>query len=148
MRRPLEHIAFWQGLGFLVLILAIWTVFVLDLPSLYYGETHSKSSLDFFGASVLSAISIVVAFIVVGNTFVQQKRVLKGFITVCSYCRKVKIDDTMWNQIEEYIGARTLVEFTHGICPACFRQFEEQFSRLQEGEGTASPATGGGEGAL
>ena len=45
---------------------------------------------------------------------------LRGFITVCSYCKKVRIDEKAWQQMEIFVADRTLAEFTHGICPHCY----------------------------
>jgi hypothetical protein len=44
---------------------------------------------------------------------------LEGLLPICASCRNVRDDRGYWNRIEDYLGTRTTVEFTHGICPEC-----------------------------
>jgi hypothetical protein len=46
-------------------------------------------------------------------------KALKGILSICMSCKKIKVDDDSWEQIETYISAHTHVEFSHGICPDC-----------------------------
>ena len=97
------------------------------------------SPVDLMGASLLSAGVLAIALIVVGHTYLQQQRVLKGFISVCSYCHKVHVEETGWEQMEEYISDRTLAEFTHGICPDCYGRVILEL----EADGTLPPGPRG-----
>lgn len=116
----LEHIAFWQFLCFAILIMLIWSSVTLDLAGLFYDRP--EADLDWLQASILTAGVIVVGFITIGHTFLQQKQMLKGFITVCSYCRKVQVDNNAWQQIESYVSKHSRAEFTHGVCPSCYEK--------------------------
>jgi DNA-binding response OmpR family regulator len=49
-----------------------------------------------------------------------QVRQLQGLLPICSYCKKVRDDKNYWQQVEAYIGERSGVQFSHGICPDCF----------------------------
>lgn len=114
----LGQVAFWQTLGFIALVALVWAVRanrVLDtlLPG------TSESEREWFGAWAMTAAIFAIGIIVVVNTHQQQKRMLKGLIRVCAYCRKVHVESSEWQMIEDYISRRTLAEFTHGICPAC-----------------------------
>jgi PAS domain-containing protein len=44
---------------------------------------------------------------------------LEGMLPICASCRKIRDDGGYWAQIEDYLGTRVQVEFTHGICPEC-----------------------------
>jgi len=44
---------------------------------------------------------------------------LRGFIPICSYCKKIRNDSNYWEQIETYISNHSSASFTHGICPDC-----------------------------
>jgi len=46
-------------------------------------------------------------------------KVLRGFLPICAWCRRVRDDGGYWDQIEAYISARSEATFTHGICPDC-----------------------------
>ena len=45
---------------------------------------------------------------------------LKGLLPMCAYCRKVRVDDQYWQQLEGYISEHSDTQFSHGICPNCF----------------------------
>ena len=44
---------------------------------------------------------------------------LEGLLPICASCRKVRGRGGYWAHVEEYVGSRAAVEFTHGICPEC-----------------------------
>ena len=39
---------------------------------------------------------------------------------MCSYCKKIRVDDKYWQQLEGYLSDHSEAEFSHGICPECF----------------------------
>ena len=45
---------------------------------------------------------------------------LRGLLPMCAYCKKIRVDDKYWQQLEGYLSDHTDAEFSHGICPACF----------------------------
>lgn len=54
--------------------------------------------------------------------FTTQVRQLEAFLPICSYCKKVRDDQNYWQQIEAYINERTGSEFSHSICPDCYKR--------------------------
>jgi hypothetical protein len=48
---------------------------------------------------------------------------LRGILPICASCKKIRKDDASWHQIEGYIRDHSNVEFTHGICPDCLKNF-------------------------
>jgi len=64
------------------------------------------------------------------RTAVENVRVLKGLIPICSYCKKVRKDDGYWQQVEVYVRDRSEAEFTHAICPACKEKVREEIRNL------------------
>lgn len=48
-----------------------------------------------------------------------QVRTLRGLVTICSYCKKVRNGKSYWEQIEAYVTNNSHVQFSHGICPEC-----------------------------
>lgn len=46
-------------------------------------------------------------------------KTLRGLLPICSYCKRIRDDDNLWNQMESYISQHSHAEFTHGICPEC-----------------------------
>jgi len=51
--------------------------------------------------------------------FSHQVRRLESLIPICCYCKKVRTDSDLWEQIEQYVNERTGADFTHSICPEC-----------------------------
>jgi len=49
-------------------------------------------------------------------------KLLSGMLPICSSCRKIRDDKGYWNQIEVYVRDHSEAEFTHGICPECFKK--------------------------
>ena len=45
---------------------------------------------------------------------------LRKLLPICSYCRKVRDDQDYWQQVEDYLGAQSAVQFSHSICPCCW----------------------------
>ena len=115
-----EIIAAWQFAAFIVLFLLIWINEIFDLSALVYGGEPHKA--DFFSASLLSAFVIIMAVVIVGQTYMKQKQIISGMLTVCMKCHKVRIDDEVWQRIESYLADRNPVEFSHGYCPDCFEE--------------------------
>ena len=42
-----------------------------------------------------------------------------SFISTCSYCRKAKDTEGNWSHLDQYLSARTNLNFSHGICDSC-----------------------------
>ena len=51
----------------------------------------------------------------------KEVKTLRGFLPICSHCRKVRKDTGYWQQIETYIQEHTDAKISHGICPECIR---------------------------
>ena len=45
---------------------------------------------------------------------------LRGLLPMCAYCKKIRVDDKYWQQLESYLADHSDAEFSHGICPECF----------------------------
>jgi hypothetical protein len=52
-------------------------------------------------------------------------RQLRGLLPICSYCKKIRDDRNYWQQVEQYVSTHTDVQFSHGICPDCYRKVVE-----------------------
>jgi len=52
----------------------------------------------------------------------KKVKLLSGFLPICASCKKIRDDKGYWNQIETYIRAHSEAEFSHGICPDCYKK--------------------------
>ncbi len=117
---PFAYIGFWQFLTFIMLILLIWVNEIRDMPSLIFNT--EPQDINIFRGCLLTAGVLIAAIVAIGNTYIQQKRVLNSMISVCSTCNKVRVNQNQWKQMEEYISDNSLLTFTHGICPDCMEK--------------------------
>jgi PleD family two-component response regulator len=51
----------------------------------------------------------------------NQIKTLKGLLPICMYCKKIRDDKQYWQQVEQYVGAHTEAQFSHSICPDCYK---------------------------
>jgi len=133
VQHSLNVIALWQLSVFVLLLLLIWTNEILSLSETLF-DTPRAGEPDYFAASLLSAFVLLAAVIGIGQTYVKQQAILAGFITICAKCHKIRVDKEIWQGIERYVAARADVEFSHGLCPACYDE------ALAEAEGHAVSA--------
>jgi hypothetical protein len=71
----------------------------------------------------------------------EETKTLRGFLPICSYCKKIRDNTGYWERMEVYISANSQAHFSHGICPECG---EEHFPAIYRTDRTR---TGGGQGA-
>ena len=57
-----------------------------------------------------------------------QVKQLQGLLPICSYCHKIRDEENHWQKVDTYISTKTDVEFSHGICPACYENVAATFS--------------------
>ena len=51
----------------------------------------------------------------------DQVRVLRGLLPICSGCKKIRDDEGRWEQLEAYIQRHSEARFSHDLCPDCAR---------------------------
>jgi len=57
----------------------------------------------------------------------SEIQTLRGILSTCQHCKRIRPpdrargDSRSWIPIETYIGEHSAAEFSHGICPDCFR---------------------------
>ena len=49
----------------------------------------------------------------------DQIKILRGLLPICSYCKDIRDDQGYWHQIEDYVRRHSDAEFSHGLCPKC-----------------------------
>jgi hypothetical protein len=54
-------------------------------------------------------------------------RQLEGFLSICSYCKRIRTEEQSWEQMESYISDHSHAQFSHGICPSCFDKAKADF---------------------
>lgn len=57
----------------------------------------------------------------------NDARILRGLLPICSSCKKIRDDKGYWNHLEEYIKNHSEADFTHSICPECTKNLYPEF---------------------
>ena len=59
-------------------------------------------------------------------------KLLSGFLPICAACKKIRNDQGYWEQVEIYIRNHSEAEFSHAICPDCFREHYPGYAEGQK----------------
>ena len=63
-------------------------------------------------------------------------KLLSGLLPICSSCKKIRDDKGYWSQVENYIQKHSEAEFSHSLCPDCFKKL---YPDLKVGDSSNSP---------
>lgn len=61
----------------------------------------------------------------------REMRILRGLLPICSFCKNIRNEAGVWENMERYISKRSEALFSHGVCPSCA---EAQYGHLFEKE--------------
>jgi len=53
-------------------------------------------------------------------------KTLNNLLPICVNCKKIRDDEGYWNEVEQYIGSRSKLEFEQSLCPQCRKELEEE----------------------
>ena len=56
----------------------------------------------------------------------QRVRLLEGILPICAQCKSIRDEHNHWVQLEGYITAHSEAQFSHSLCPQCFKVFYGQ----------------------
>jgi PAS domain-containing protein len=59
----------------------------------------------------------------------QKAETDQKFLNICAYCKNVKISGLRWVRFEEYLSDHYDLQFTHGICPECYKVIVHKYSQ-------------------
>ncbi|HXZ29135.1 MAG TPA: DUF4118 domain-containing protein [Terriglobales bacterium] len=68
----------------------------------------------------------------------EEVRVLRGILPICMHCKQIRNDEGAWIQLEEYIREHSEAEFSHGVCPECFRKHYPEAYQAAQARATGS----------
>ena len=52
----------------------------------------------------------------------SEVKTLRGILPICSHCKKIRDGQGSWQVLEKYVHERSEAQFSHGICPKCFKE--------------------------
>ena len=57
----------------------------------------------------------------------EEIQALRGILPICSACKKVRDDKGYWEQVDIYLNTYTELQFSHGLCPECIKEYYPEF---------------------
>lgn len=67
---------------------------------------------------------------------VAEVRTLQRILPICSYCKRIRDDQSYWQTVEDYVSRHTDARFSHSICPECYEtEVGPQLEAMEEGGG-------------
>ncbi len=57
----------------------------------------------------------------------SELKILRGYLPICSSCKKIRDDKGCWSRLESYIRDHSEADFSHGICPDCAKKLYPDF---------------------
>ena len=58
---------------------------------------------------------------------INELRILRRILPLCSFCKKIRDDKGYWEQVDVYIHKHLDADITHGICPECAEKHYPEF---------------------
>lgn len=108
-------IAFLSPRKYLPLYIAV-VVSILTLIGIYSSPSGGEMWQVWFNRVLaIFAIWVTATFVVQR----QKDKALSGILPICSYCKKIRDSEGIWNQLESYIVSHSEALFSHGLCPEC-----------------------------
>jgi len=107
------------GVGLLI-SLSVVAVF-MHLLVKEYREAKDRSFL-LYQQVLKDKVKLEEAFTEIGR--------LKGILSLCSFCKKIRDDNDEWHSLESYISSRVKVEFSHSFCPDCGDKHYAEYTNL------------------
>lgn len=100
--------------------------------AVYWRPTMSPYIEAILDGSFILAITLMLVYIAVYRPMrflinqyrsaLDEVRTLRGIITICSACKKIRSDAQSWEQMEAYVQAHSEAKFSHGLCPDCIQR--------------------------
>ena len=57
----------------------------------------------------------------------EEVKILSGLLPICASCKKIRDDEGLWNQVEEYIQRHSEAKFSHGLCPDFMKKLYSEY---------------------
>lgn len=123
---PIALAAWYNGRIFGIVI----GLFILSGELYIISLWHDSISYMVLVIYITVRLLIMLSFIFLIDTISRQKkeiRILKGFLPICSFCKRIRDESGAWVEIERYIDARSEAKFSHSLCPECAKKYYGDF---------------------
>ncbi len=88
--------------------------------------------IELVNVAVQAAVLILLALVTAtaarqARELAREVKILRGLLSICSFCKKIHRPDGQWEMLESYIRDHSEAEFSHGLCPDCLKQHYPDF---------------------
>jgi PAS domain S-box-containing protein len=63
------------------------------------------------------------------RTALDDLKLLRGLLSICASCKRIRDERGNWQQLEFYIQSHSEAKFTHGLCEDCIRKLYPRLTR-------------------
>lgn len=112
------RILFFEGVGFVLVLVLLWLNELLDLPHRLLGAPSTPVN---WRESILESVLVLaLAAVILLWTYWALARIrhLEGFVPICLNCKRVDASGK-WIPIEVYITEHSEAVLSHSVCPEC-----------------------------
>ena len=132
---PLSILAWWYPLR-VAIVLGIAMMIVRTANRILWGVTIPHLMLHELTDNVVYLVVVIIIICLIAQVaqrrpLLQKLASLPEILPICAYCKKIRGEDSQWEEIESYITRQTESTFSHGICPACIETYMEDFRRTK-----------------
>jgi len=116
----ISRILWYQGIGFLIIILFTWFFEIFDFP---FGLKAIETPFNWREGIVenLAVMAVAISVMFLTRRMLSRLYYLEGFLRVCAWCKKLE-NNNEWIPIEDFFKEKFQTESTHGICPECLKK--------------------------
>ncbi|OGP59874.1 MAG: hypothetical protein A2162_09995 [Deltaproteobacteria bacterium RBG_13_52_11b] len=97
--------------------------------------TWSVSATIFNSGIRIVTLSLLVLLVygeVQRRALLQEVKILRGLLPICSFCKKIRVDKEAWVPLEAYLAEHSEAELSHGFCPECMKEHYGKFFPPQQ----------------
>lgn len=112
----------YEILGFGIIILFLWLDEIFDIPANFFGGMKTPVNISESIFETIFILFVSVLCIAVTFRLLNKIKVLKGRLSICASCKKIRDHNGEWQHIEKYIENRSNATFSHGVCTDCMEK--------------------------
>jgi len=103
------------------------TICVLDSKENAYSETY-EDLIKNFRDIIQSQLELIYTNSILGDknrslsNYLEEIKVLRGIVPICSFCKKIRDTEGKWSEVESYISKHSEAQLSHSFCPECGKE--------------------------
>ena len=118
--------------------LLIFIFSAMRLAPFLFGGTDQTDFMAYQSSQTLAVTATLLGVLttVLGMLKVNQQRLekelnqtkdeldtMRELLPMCSWCKRIRIDDDTWQSVEDFLGAQSQAQVSHSMCPDCLHKY-------------------------